>query len=164
MYCSHGHFDHAYLQHITLTAGGESPFTVREVQTFHDPEQGKLRGGNTIRCFTAGGVTVAHLGDLGHPLSPAQAEAVGRCDAILIPVGGTYTLDAGQAFAEAEKLGARVVVPMHYRRGPVGFPELTTVEDFTRRFAPELVQIYDTNTLELTGETPRQVAVLSLPK
>ena len=44
VYCSHGHFDHAYTDEVTLTAGGASPFTIREVDTFHDDQGGAARG------------------------------------------------------------------------------------------------------------------------
>ena len=77
-----------------------------------------------IRKFTAGGVSVAHFGDLGHPLSPEQLAELGGCDAILIPVGGFYTIDAAGAKAAADAVGASVVVPMHYRDGAVGFDVL----------------------------------------
>ena len=36
-------------------------------------------------------------------------------DAILIPVGGYYTIDAAQAKAVVDDLAPRVVIPMHYR-------------------------------------------------
>ena len=124
VYCSHDHFDHAYTEKVRLTSGKENPFSVTEIQTFHDDKGGTLRGNNVIRKFTAGGVSVAHFGDLGHPLSPAQLEALGPCDAVLIPVGGFYTIDAPTAKAVAEATGAPVVVPMHYRNGPVGFDVL----------------------------------------
>lgn len=164
VYCSHGHFDHGYTENIRLTAGKENPFTVREVQTFHDDQGGALRGTNTVRAFTAEGLTVVHLGDLGHQLSGAQLEELGPCDAALVPVGGFYTIDAAGARAAADAVGARVVIPMHYRKGPVGFDVLGTVEDFTGLYPPELVRAYPSNTLALTGDTPRQVAVLSLPE
>ena len=102
VYCSHDHFDHAYTEKVRLTSGKENPFSVTEIQTFHDDKGGTLRGNNVIRKFTAGGVSVAHFGDLGHPLSPAQLEALGPCDAVLIPVGGFYTIDAPTAKAVAE--------------------------------------------------------------
>lgn len=164
VYCSHDHFDHAHTADVTLTAGRKTPFTVREVATFHDPEGGTLRGSNTIRIFSAEGLRVAHLGDLGHPLTAEQAADIGPCDAILIPVGGTYTIDGPQAAAEARKLGARVVIPMHYRSGAVGFPEISTVEPFINCFPPEQVRTYEENMLHLTAAIPSQVALLALPR
>ncbi len=164
VYCSHGHFDHAWTENVRLTAGKASPFTVKEIAAFHDDKGGALRGTNTVRTFTAGDVTVAHLGDLGHQLSAVQLADIGRCDAVLIPVGGFYTIDAAGAKAAADAIGAPVVIPMHYRKGGVGFDVLGTVEDFTKLYPQEQVKVYSTNVLELTRDTPRQVAVLSLPR
>lgn len=163
VYCSHDHFDHGYTDQVRLTSGKTNPFTVHETATFHDPEGGKLRGSNIIRTFTAEGVTVAHLGDLGHQLSPEQLASIGQCDAILLPVGGTFTVDAREAGQVAKAIGARVVVPMHYRLGEVGFPVLQTVEDFVSQYPAERVRRYETNTLTLTADMPEQVAVLALP-
>lgn len=162
VYCSHDHFDHGWTENIRLSTGKENPFTVREIQTFHDDKGGALRGSNVVRAFTAEGLTVAHLGDLGHQLSEAQLSALGRCDALLIPVGGYYTIDAAGAKSVADAVGAPVVIPMHYRRGTVGFDVLGTVEDFTALYPRELVQAYPGRTLTLTKGMPRQVAVLSL--
>lgn len=164
VYCSHDHFDHGWTENVHLTTGKENPFAVRTVQTFHDSEGGALRGKNTIHIFTAEGVTVAHLGDLGHQLSEAQLAEVGACDGILIPVGGYYTIDAAGAKQAADAIGASVVIPMHYRKGEAGFDVLGVVEDFTKLYPQEQVREYPTNTLTLTGDMPRQVAVLALQK
>ena len=165
VYCSHQHFDHAYLDGVRLTKEDiPNPFQVRTIPTFHDDQEGALRGTNTIHCFTAEGLTVVHLGDLGHPLSEEQVQAIGHCDVLLLPVGGTFTIDSAQAKAEAEKLHPTVIVPMHYRihsrKKDIGFPELTTAEDFTKQMTP--VISYPINTLPLPARP--QVAVLSLPR
>ena len=47
-------------------------------------------------------------------LSDAQVAALGKLDALLIPVGGTYTLTGEQAAEQARAIGAEAVVPMHY--------------------------------------------------
>ena len=163
VYCSHDHFDHAYTEKVRLTSGKADPFAVTEVQTFHDDQGGALRGNNVIRKFTAGGVSVAHFGDLGHPLSPAQLEALGSCDAVLIPVGGFYTIDAPTAKAVAEAAGAPMVIPMHYRNGPVGFDVLGTLEDFTSLYPAERVKRYGSTLTVEKGMEP-QVAVLEIGK
>lgn len=162
VYCSHGHFDHAYTDRVHLTSGKESPFTVSEIPTFHDGKGGALRGENTVRRFAAGGVSVVHLGDLGHQLSPEQVRAIGPCDALLLPVGGTYTVDSAGAKAVADALGPRVIVPMHYRQGPVGFDVLSTLEDFLSQYPQDMVVRYPGNSLTLTPDMPRQVAALRL--
>lgn len=162
VYCSHGHSDHAYADEVTLTTGKVNPFTVREIDTFHDSQGGALRGRNTVRAFTSEGLTVAHLGDLGHPLTAEQLEKLGPCDVLLLPVGGTYTVDSGEARAVAEAAGPRVIVPMHYRLGDMGFDVLTTLEDFLSQYPRDMVVRYPGSSLTLTPDMPRQVAVLRL--
>lgn len=162
VYCSHGHSDHAYADEVTLTTGKVNPFTVREIDTFHDSQGGALRGRNTVRAFTSEGLTVAHLGDLGHPLTAEQLEKLGPCDVLLLPVGGTYTVDSGEARAVAEAVGPRVIVPMHYRLGDMGFDVLTTLEDFLSQYPRDMVVRYPGSSLTLTPDMPRQVAVLRL--
>ena len=161
--CSHDHFDHAYLDQITCTAGKPSPFTVEEVQTFHDDQGGKLRGENTVRRFTAEGISVVHLGDLGHQLNSEQIAALTPCDVLLLPVGGTYTIDASKAKTVVDQLSPRVIIPMHYRQGDKGFLELDTVDAFLSLFPAEQVRWYPVSRLELTADTPAQVAVLAMP-
>ena len=151
--CSHRHFDHDYLDGVTLLPGRESPFSLREVETFHDGQGGALRGPNTVRIFTAGGVSVVHLGDLGHPLTEEQLAEIGPVDAALVPVGGVYTLDAAGARAVCGRIGARCVVPMHYRHAPYGLPEVGGVEDFLALWPGEAVCRLDGPSFELTAET-----------
>lgn len=73
VFCSHGHFDHAYREGVALTPGGQSPFTVQTVASFHDGEGGALRGGNTIHIFSAGGAAGGPPGGLGAPPVPGAA-------------------------------------------------------------------------------------------
>ena len=44
-----------------------------------------------------------------------EAHAV-RCDVALLPIGGTYTMDAGEAADLARAIRPRVVIPTHYSR------------------------------------------------
>lgn len=163
VYCSHDHFDHGYTEKVRLTSGKENPFTVTEVQTFHDDKGGTLRGKNIVRKFTAGGVSAAHLGDLGHPLSGEQLAALGHCDAVLIPVGGYFTIDAAAAKQVADAVGAAVVVPMHYRSGAVGIDVLGTLDEFTKLYPAQQVKRYG-STLTLEKDMEKQVAVLATGK
>ena len=156
--CSHGHRDHGAEETVSLS--GRTPsYRVDEIHTFHDPEKGALRGPNTIHIITAEGLRVAHLGDLGCGLEPEQVEQLRGLDALLIPVGGHFTIDAKQAQAVAEQLKARVVVPMHYRSPSFGYDVIGPLEDFLV-LRGDVVK-YEGNTLELTRDTPAQTAVLT---
>ncbi len=161
--CSHDHFDHAYCDELTLRQGTESPFVVSTVDTFHDEKEGALRGTNRIHILQAEGLKAVHLGDLGHPLSEAQAAPLRGCDVLMIPVGGFFTIDAAIAAETVAQLQPRVVIPMHYRGEGFGFDPIDTVESFLQRFAPQLVQRLESSTLEVTKDTPHQVAVPAFP-
>lgn len=137
--CSHHHFDHDYVQAITLLPKQESPFTLRTVNTCHDDQSGALRGPNTIHILTAGGITVAHLGDLGHQLSQDQLAAIGPVDGVLVPVGGFYTVDAAQAKQVCESLHPKWVVPMHYHHAPYGLPNVGKLDSFVALWPEEEV-------------------------
>lgn len=82
---------------------------------YHDSQQGAQRGRNTIFIVEVDGLRLAHLGDLGHVLTPEIVQAMGAVDVVLIPVGGAYTIDASGASQVVGQLNARVVIPMHYK-------------------------------------------------
>lgn len=158
--CSHGHYDHNYKEAVTLLSGAENPFTITKIETYHDDANGAKRGMNTIHVLEADGVRIVHFGDLGCALTPAQVETLAGADVLLIPVGGFYTIDAGQAKAIVDQLGAKVVVPMHYRTERFGLQPIGTLGDFLALCeAPVLLQS-DTFTV---GEAPAGVVVPDYP-
>ena len=139
---------------------GRTPaFQVERLDTFHDDSQGSQRGKNTIHILSSQGLRVAHLGDLGCSPAPEQMDRLMGLDALLIPVGGYYTIDAQQAHALVRALKPRVVVPMHYRSDTFGFDVISRLEDFLA-LCGQVVR-YEGNTLELTRHTPAQTAVLT---
>ena len=146
--CSHEHFDHNCREAVTLEEGVLSPFTVETAATLHDNRGGTLRGQNTVHILRAEGRTVVHLGDLGHQLMQEQAAKLKGCDVLLIPVGGTYTIDAAGAKQVTEMLRPRVIVPMHYRRGELGFDNIGALDDFLCLFPKEQVHLLEENTFD----------------
>ena len=162
--CSHHHFDHDAVDCVTALPPVKSPFTVREAETCHDERGGALRGGNTVRVFTAGGVSVAHLGDLGHQLSAEQLEAIGSVDAVLVPVGGVYTVDAKGAKAVCDALRPRCVIPMHYHHAPYGLPNVAGVEDFLRLWPAAQIQRLSGPSFEVTADTAGMLVPAFQPK
>ena len=132
------------------------------IPCFHDDAQGAKRGENTIRVLSAEGITVAHLGDLGHPLNADQLAALKNCDVLLIPVGGTYTLDIVGAKRTADAIRPQVVIPMHYRRGEAGFDVLQTAEEFAAQYDSGDVHWIAGNTLEISEELVQRGGVVVL--
>ena len=156
--CSHGHGDHCGTECVSLRQGKPSPFTVEAIETWHDDKKGALRGSNTIHILSDGQCRVAHLGDLGCDLTPEQKNKLRHLTALLIPVGGHYTIDAAQAKRLADELSPAVTMPMHYRQDSVGFDVISTVYQFTGLC--DDVVAYPGSELELTAQISRQTAVL----
>ena len=163
VYCSHGHFDHAYREGVKLRSGGVNPFSITEIKSFHDAAGGSLRGENIIRRFESEGISVVHLGDLGHELDTEDIKPLYGCDVLLIPVGGTYTIDGRTAARVAESINPRLVIPMHYRKGSKGFKELSGAEEFCSCFPAEKVHYSDSSILEPGPGMPEGVLVLKMP-
>jgi L-ascorbate metabolism protein UlaG (beta-lactamase superfamily) len=102
---------------------------IRNVATYHDPQNGLQRGKNSIFVVDVDGITICHLGDLGHELSPEQVKAIGKVDVLMIPIGGIYTINGEQAQAVMNQLKTRLfVLPMHY--GVPGYDDLAGPEEF----------------------------------
>lgn len=136
---SHEHFDHCTASAVggtpeVLRGRGEyklDEVSARGVGTYHDEFGGMRRGPNTAFVFEIDGIRICHLGDLGHTLNSQQRAEIGRVDVLLIPVGGTYTIDALKAQQVCTQLGPRVIIPMHYRTDSLAFP-LDTVDGFIK--------------------------------
>ena len=156
--CSHGHDDHCGTEGVSLRQGRSFPFTVETIDTWHDDKNGAKRGPNTIHILSDGQYRVAHLGDLGCDLTPEQKDILRNLTALLIPVGGHFTIDAAQAKRLANELSPAVVVPMHYRQAGAGYDVIGTVEQFTKLC--DDVVTYPGSELELTPQISRQTAVL----
>ncbi len=130
---SHEHDDHNARERVRLS-GRDPAVEVEVIETFHDPRGGKLRGTNKIHLVSLGGRRIAHLGDLGHSLDQKQLARLQNLDVILIPVGGHYTIDAGQAAALVKAVAPAITVPMHYREGDAGWDVTSGVQPFLDHF------------------------------
>lgn len=127
---SHHHFDHDAVEEQitgdpvvidTVGAFAEKGFVIVGYPSFHDEVQGAKRGPNVLFKIEADGKTVVHLGDLGHDLDDETVKELKNADALLIPVGGTFTIDAKQAAELAAKLEPKYVIPMHYKTEQLTF-------------------------------------------
>ncbi|MDO4483039.1 MAG: MBL fold metallo-hydrolase [Clostridia bacterium] len=146
---SHKHHDHCAMENVqgwsrcidaagTYLAGCD--VSIQAVLCFHDDKHGTLRGNNLMMILEAEGLKVVHLGDLGHPLTDEQAKAAMYADLLMVPVGGFYTIDAAAAKELADRLQARVVLPMHYRTKYNSDWPIATEEDFLAYYAPESIR------------------------
>ena len=137
--CSHGHFDHNYVQ--SLQSGPQvitdsAPRTVGGVKIhglpcFHDDAQGAKRGNNIAFILEGDGLRIAHLGDLGHMPTPGMYEALRGVDIMLIPIGGTYTITTPEAVALIREARPHTAIAMHFKTVLCNLP-ITDEQEFVR--------------------------------
>lgn len=141
---THNHQDHnnaSVVDGNPVVISGPGEYEVKGVSivgiaSFHDNNQGADRGKNTIYHVVIDGVAVVHLGDLGQPLTQEQVSQIGTCDILMVPVGGTYTIDAAKAADVITQLEPSVILPMHYKLPALKF-ELDPVEKFLKEIGKE---------------------------
>lgn len=134
---SHHHPDHGYPEQFAnlpdvIDTPGEHDFKgigILGVPTFHDGSQGTERGGDIMFVVTMDGLRVAHLGDIGTPLTPQQVATIGELDLLMLPVGGTFTIDWRQAGDIVATLRPKITIPMHYHTDKCSF-NIDGVEKF----------------------------------
>lgn len=134
---SHSHFDHSDLTCATedttvidtLVDRSICQVKIKGIPSFHDVEKGLKRGPNNIYLIEVDGLTICHLGDLGHMLDSSYIDSLGNIDILLVPVGGNYTIDGTTAASICNLLSPKYVIPMHYKTPNLSFP-LNGPEDF----------------------------------
>ena len=162
---SHEHMDHNNTKSIKpdfislrgCTAGNQrvnlidttiNNIHIYNVPSFHDPGH---HGFNSIFIYEFDNIRIAHLGDLGTPLSHDQVSAIGPVDVLLIPVGGQFTIPLSIADSIVSQLCAgSTIIPMHYKTD--AFPSLpNTAEDFLK--GKTNVKITQQSTIKIPTES-----------
>ena len=83
--------------------------------SFHDDQNGKKYGPNTIYKVEWEGIRLCHLGDFGEKeLSDRAKEELSGADILFLPIGGETVIDAQKAAAISAQIEPRIVIPMHY--------------------------------------------------
>ena len=154
---SHSHFDHNHVKAIgghprVLDKEGfyELPgVEITGIKSYHDNQGGRQRGENIIYKFRMDGLEVCHLGDLGEECSSELLEMILPVNILLIPVGGTYTVDAELAKEYVDRIMPEIVIPMHYKTRSLN---LDKADAFLDLFDDEETEISGLDTLEFSRE------------
>jgi len=155
---SHDHGDHNYVKdihgkydHIRTEGNYEiRNVKIKLIPTFHDSSKGEERGNNLISVIATDGLTLVHMGDLGHDPGREILRIIGAVDILLLPVGGFYTIDAVAATKIMNDINPKVTIPIHYKTERCGFP-ITTVHEFTK--GKNNVRTLQKSELEITKES-----------
>lgn len=150
---SHDHADHNYVEGLSgyprvLKGSGQiKGIQIKGIQTFHDDSNGSERGKNTMFVFNVDNLNICFAGDLGHQLSSEQLKDVGSIDILLIPVGGTFTLDGRESAKLVGDMEPKLVIPMHYKTNKCDFP-ITGVDEFLSKM--ENIKKFDKSEVDLS--------------
>ncbi len=128
---SHDHYDHNSVKTVEkpgskIISDGKKrdidDIHITGFDSFHDESQGEKRGPNIMFKIQNDEVSFLHLGDLGHDLDEERIANIGPVDILFIPIGGTYTIDADQAWMLVQKIKPKITVPMHYKIEGLSLP------------------------------------------
>lgn len=121
---SHGHDDHNAISVVDgspFVISGPGEYEIKGVGivgigVYHDDVKGADRGKNTIYRIEIDGISLVHLGDLGHELSASEVDSLDGVDVLFVPTGGVYTIGPTQAAKVVHDIEPTFVIPMHYNR------------------------------------------------
>ena len=109
----------------------------------------RVKDGNSIFVFEAGGLCVGHLGHLHHEPNDQQYAALGRLDVVMAAIDGGLTVDTPTMIRIVKRLKSSIVLPMHwFSRG--------SLDVF-------LAGVSDEFDIDRTGETSLEVSLRTLP-
>lgn len=121
---THEHDDHSNIKKVSgspLVIDGPGEYDIKGVYikaipAFHDDSQGEKRGSITIYTIGTEQLKLCHLGDIGQKeLTSEQLEEIGDVDILMLPIGGTYTIDAKDAIKIMAQIEPKITIPMHYK-------------------------------------------------
>lgn len=155
---SHSHFDHnniravskkgAKLTVIEKEGNYDLPgVEITGIKSYHDDVQGKKRGENVIYKYRMDGLSICHMGDIGEECTSELLEMLLPVNILLIPVGGTYTIDAEKAKEYVDRIMPEIVIPMHYKQKGVRM-DIDKPDAFLDLFDEEEVEVCEDSTLE----------------
>lgn len=156
---SHHHYDHDNAAAVKTNAKiieGEGFYElpgveITGIKSYHDDQEGKLRGENTIFKFRMDGLEICHLGDIGEECSSELIELLLPVNVLLIPVGGNYTIDTDQAKEYVDRIMPEVVIPMHYKTRNLTI-DIEKAQGFLDLFDDEDVDVCHKDVLEFSRE------------
>jgi len=91
--------------------------SIKDITIVNIPSQrGASWGGaaNSIFIYEMGSLCLAHLGNIGHLLTPEQERVMQHVDVMMIPVDAMTNLGFQDIMKVIDQVKAPIVIPMHY--------------------------------------------------
>lgn len=131
------------------------------VRVFETPER-KPEDEVTIVHFRTEGLHLVFLGDLGHPLEPAELAPLKGADIVLAATGGPPTITLAELSPLLEAIAPRLVLPMHYKTPRINL-NIQPIDRFVELMAGTPVDRPGESSLDVTRETlPESLRIVVL--
>ncbi|HWP60601.1 MAG TPA: MBL fold metallo-hydrolase [Candidatus Acidoferrales bacterium] len=91
--------------------------SIRDIVIVNMPSQRGLSWGgaaNSIFIYEMGSLCLAHLGNIGHLLTPEQQKVMERVDVMMTPIDALTNLGFEDLVKVIEQVRPPIVIPMHY--------------------------------------------------
>ena len=163
---SHNHYDHNSVKSVekedSKVITDERKRTIGDIQiagvvAYHDTAHGEKRGKVILYRFVCDDIVFCHLGDLGHELDEKTLQQIGKVDILFVPVGGTYTIDAEQAWNVIHAIKPRIAIPMHYRIEGLSIP-ISDIDAFLEKNGYKILRVGNEIDIE-KSELPKEPEV-----
>ena len=118
-------------------------------------------GQNGMYRFELDGLKIAHMGDVGNPLTDDQIAFFEGVDVLLALAGGYLTIELPDLMKMIHRVQPRLVVPMHFRTLTYRPRNTHWIEAFLAHFRDEAVDFACAHTTAITRDTlPEATRVL----
>jgi len=91
--------------------------SVKDITIVNIPSQRSQSWGaiaNSIFVFEMGSLCLAHLGNIGHLLTPEQVKVLQRVDVMMVPIDAMTNLGFEDIMKVIDQVKPPIVIPMHY--------------------------------------------------
>ncbi len=156
--------EHALVEALEIAKSGKPKtvagieFTAIEAMEYEDHFEHDIPGQNAMYRFELDGIKIAHMGDVGNRLTPAQLAFYEDVDVLLALTGSILTIKMPDLMEMIHKTAPKIVIPMHYRTLTYKRQAGAWIEDFLVNFHDDQIDYalsYDATIAksDIPGET-----------
>lgn len=120
----------------TGNAAGLEVQAIKAAEWIHHPEH-DVPGQNGMYRFELDGLKIAHMGDVGNPLTDTQIEFFRDIDVLLALAGGYLTIELPDLMHMIHRVTPKLVIPMHFRTLTYRPRNTLWIESFLSHFKDE---------------------------
>jgi L-ascorbate metabolism protein UlaG (beta-lactamase superfamily) len=141
-------------------AAGLRVSAIEAAEWDHHPEH-DVPGQNGMYRFELDGLRIAHMGDVGNPLTEAQQAFFEDVDVLLALAGGYLTIELPDLMEMIRRVQPKLVIPMHFRTLTYRPRNTMWIESFLSHFDEADVDFACAHTAEVgPADLPEATRVL----